>query len=169
MFGGQHHVLRARVVEDSGPGVRVPLLNFLIEDRSEIVVIVTCSIMFAMVCLGCRPLDAQSVEIPLSIGIVLDVILTGEVVVGMDERRPPWYRVKSPVNEYSELGVGIPSRKWMTIQRLKSRFVVRGSGRQHRHMRLPTSTLHQACKAGQIANSAFLFSCWQPLSTREPL
>lgn len=49
MFSGQNHIFRASVTEGLGPGVRTPFLDFLIEEGSEIVVVVVGSVMLAMV------------------------------------------------------------------------------------------------------------------------
>ena len=45
MFSGQNHIFRAGVAEGLGPGVRTPFLDFLIEEGSEIVVVVFGSVM----------------------------------------------------------------------------------------------------------------------------
>ncbi len=53
-------------------------------------------------------------------------------MTGMDQRSPARNRVQTPVNEYAELGIGIPLRKRMLVERLQGRFVVRWSGLKER-------------------------------------
>ena len=47
-------------------------------------------------------------------------------MAGMHQRSPARHRVQTEVNEDSELGVGIPLRERVLIERLERRFVVRG-------------------------------------------
>src|SRR5580704_16570476 len=125
MFSGQNHIFRAGVTEGLGPVVRTPFLDFLIEEGSEIVVVVVGSVMLAMVSLGRGSVDTHNIQIPLSIGIVLDVVGCREVVLGMDQRSPARNRIKAPMNKYSQFCVGIPLRQKMLVQRSKGRLVVR--------------------------------------------
>src|SRR6202021_3397037 len=67
MFSGQNHIFRAGVTECLGPGVRIPFLDLLIEDGSEIVVVVVGSVMLPMVSLGWGSVDPHNIQIPLSI------------------------------------------------------------------------------------------------------
>src|ERR1700730_12709501 len=107
MLSGQNHIFRASATEGLGPGVGTPFLDLLIERGSEIVVVVVGSVMHAMANLGWGPVDPHNIQIPLSIGIVLDVVGCREVVFGMDQRSPARNRVKAPMNKYSQLCVGI--------------------------------------------------------------
>src|SRR5260370_39918781 len=125
MFSGQNHIFRAGVTEGLGPSVRTPFLGLLIEEGSEIVVVIVGSVMLAMVSLGWGSVDPHNIQIPLSIGIVLDVVGCREVVFGMDQRSPARNRIKAPMNKYSEFCVGIPFRQKMLVQRFKRRFRVR--------------------------------------------
>src|SRR5882762_960335 len=115
MLGGKHHILRASVMEYLSPGGGIPVLDLAVKNGSEIVVIIVGAVMFPMVRLGRRPIDSQDVQIPLRIGIVLDVVLCGEVVSGMNERCPARNGVETPMNENPELCVGIPIRNGMPI------------------------------------------------------
>ena len=74
-----------------------------------------------MVSLGRRAVDPHDIQIPLSIGIVLDVVGCGEVMLWMNQRSPARNRIKAPVNKYSELRVGIPLRQGMLVERFKRR------------------------------------------------
>src|ERR1700674_2686683 len=74
MLRGEHDIFRASVVEYIRPGVRIPLLNLPVEDRSEVVVIVLSAIMLAMVVLGRCSLEPHAVQIPFCIGVVCDVV-----------------------------------------------------------------------------------------------
>src|SRR4029077_5466280 len=125
MFSGQNHVFGSSVTEGLGPGVRTPFLDLLIEDGGEIVIVAVGSVMLPMVSLGWGSVDPHNIQIPLSVGIVLDVVGCREVVLGMDQRSPARNRVKAPMNKYSQFRVGIPLRQRMLVQRLKRRLVVR--------------------------------------------
>src|SRR6267143_1969080 len=80
--------VRVSVVEYFSPGVRIPLLNLPVEDRSEVVVIVVSAIMLAMVGLRRCSLEPHAVQIPFCIGVVCDVVRGSEVMFGMNDRGP---------------------------------------------------------------------------------
>ena len=52
MFGSQDYVLGARIAEDAGPLLRLPLHALLVEDRGEIVVVVVGPVVLFVVGLG---------------------------------------------------------------------------------------------------------------------
>ena len=117
MFGGEHHIFRARVMEYFGPGAGIPLLNLLVENRSKVVVIVVSAIMLAMVSLGRRSVESHAVQVPLGIGVVSDVVLGTKVVLRVNQRSPSRYRIKAPMDEDAELRVREPLRKGMLLER----------------------------------------------------
>src|SRR5713101_7333682 len=126
MFRGKHYVFRAHIMKQFGPGVGIPLLNLSVKDGSKVIVVVAGAIVLAMVGLGRRPLESHAVQVPFRVRIVGNVVLGREVMLGMNQGRPAWDRVKAPVNEYPELGIGIPLRQGMLIERFEGRLVVRG-------------------------------------------
>ena len=126
MFAGKHHVFRAHIMKQFGPSVGIPPLNISVKDWSEVVIVVAGAIVLAMVSLGRRPLEPHAVQVPFRVWIVHNVILGREVMLGMNQGCPSWDRVKTPVNEYPELGIGIPLRQGMLIERFERRLVVRG-------------------------------------------
>ena len=102
-------VLRSGLLEQLGPGVRVPLLGG--ELGNEILV-------------AKGRLWAEMLAMPLEIGIVLDVHamrVPFSVVRGN--------RVNAPVNEDAELGIEIPLRHGVLSEGLPGGLVVPGTGR----------------------------------------
>ncbi len=126
MLAGEHDVPGARIAEDSSPFVGVPFLRLAVEDGSEVVVAEIGAEMFAMIRLGRRAWDPHHVQIPLCVGIVLDVINVAEVVFGMRERSPAGDRIKSVMNKDAKLGARIPLRQRMTVERLDRGLILGG-------------------------------------------
>src|ERR1700686_4430955 len=100
MFGSKNHIFCAGIPESLGPGVGVPFFDLLVKSCSKVVVIVVGPVVLAMVSLGGRPVDPHYVQIPLGVGIVLDVVGSREVMLGVDQRSPARNRVKPPMNKY---------------------------------------------------------------------
>src|SRR5713101_9372233 len=117
MFGGKDYIFRAPFMKQFGPRIGIPLLNLSVKDRSEVVIVVGGAIVLAMVGLGRRPLESHAVQVPFRVRIVGNVVLGREVMLGMNQGRPPRDRVETPVNEYPKLCIGIPLRQRMLIER----------------------------------------------------
>ena len=165
MFGGEDHIFRAGVAECPGPGVGIPFLDLLVKDGRKVVVIVVGAVVLAMVSLGRRPVDSHHVQIPLGVGIVLDVVGCPEIVLGVDQGSPARNRVKAPMNKYPQFCVGIPLRQGMLIERFEGGLVVRRSLRTGRkgktkHQEENNSTEFAGC--GQGLNGSSLHYCWLP-------
>ena len=116
MFAGKNDIFGSGGAEDFSPGVGIPLFDLLIESDSEIVVVVIGAVGLAMIFLRGRTIDAHGVVIPFGVGIVGDVILRTEIVIGMDQRSPARDRVEPPMNKDAELCVVIPSGKSMLTE-----------------------------------------------------
>ncbi len=116
VLGGKDDVFGSGRAEDFRPGVGIPLFNFGVKGRGEIVVVVIRTIGLAMIFLRGRPINTHRVVIPLGIRIVGDVILRSEIVIGMDKRSPAGDRVETPVNEDAEFCVGVPGGEGMLIE-----------------------------------------------------
>src|SRR6202022_3635982 len=101
MLGGEDDVSGSGVLKYLRPRIRIPLLNLAVEDWSEIVIVVVCAVVFAVIILGWGPVETHAVEVPLRVRIVGDVILGREIVLRVDQRRPAWDRVKAPVDKDS--------------------------------------------------------------------
>src|SRR5437763_17140892 len=54
VFGSKHDILRACIAKELRPSLRIPLLDFLVEDRSKIVVVIVRTVVLAMIGLGGR-------------------------------------------------------------------------------------------------------------------
>lgn len=124
VLGGEDYIFGARVMEYPGPCLGIPVLSVTVKRGCEIVVVIVRAEVLAMIGLRGRSIDSQTVQIPLRVGIVQHIVGVGEIVLRMHERRPSRHRVQPPVNEDAQLGVGIPRRKRMLIERFESRFVV---------------------------------------------
>ena len=124
MLGRQHHIPGACVVKDAGPLFRLPLHALLVEHRSKIVIVIVSAVVLAMVSLGGRTVDTQHVQVPLGIRVVLDVVDVAEVMFRVRQRSPPRNRIQTPMDKNSQLGVGIPLRQRVLVERLKSRLIL---------------------------------------------
>ena len=151
VFAGQHHVLRPRLAKHRRPLVGIPLPALFVKRLGKLVVVVMRPVMLAIVRLGRRPRDAHRVQIPLGIGVVLDVIVVAKVVVRMIQRRPSRHRIKPPVNEDAQLGPRVPLRQRMLVQRLNRRLIL------HRRLR----RAHAADRHNNTCNQSE-----KPFSTR---
>ena len=89
VFGIKTTYFAPGVAESLGPGTGIPLIDFPVKDWGKVVVVVVGAIVLAMVSLGGRPVDSHCVQIPLGVGIVLDVVGSREVVLGVDQRSQP--------------------------------------------------------------------------------
>src|SRR6266853_2757795 len=125
MLGGEHDIFRAGIAKYLRPGIWVPFLDLLIEDGSEVVVVVIRAVMVAVIGLSRRALQAHAVQIPFGIGIVRDVVHRLEIMLRVNQWRPTRNGIESPVDKYSELSAGVPLRKGMLIQGFQCGFVVR--------------------------------------------
>ncbi len=123
MLRRQHHILRTRLTKHLGPRFRIPLLNLFIENRREIVVVIVRPVMFAVIFLRRRSFEAHRVQIPFRVRIEHDVVLRRKIVLRMLQRRPPRHRIQPKVNKYPQLGVVVPLRQRMLIQRFNCRLV----------------------------------------------
>src|ERR1700740_1419824 len=126
VFAGENNVARSCFAKDRGHFIGVPFLNFTVESRRKVIVVEIRAIVFAMIGLRWRAVDAHYVVVPLGVWVVLDVVGRREVRVRMRERSPARCGVESPMDEDSELRAGVPLRQRMTVERFEGGFVLHG-------------------------------------------
>src|SRR5690348_16065994 len=115
----EYHIARSRIAEDLCPLVGIPLPRLPVEDRSKVVVAEIRSVVFAVISLRRRARNPHDVQVPLGIGVELDVVGICEVVLRMRNWRPAWNRVQSPVDEYPQLRPRIPLWERVAVQRFE--------------------------------------------------
>ena len=138
MLAGQHHIARTGLLERLRPRIGVPFLVLTIKVHRKAVVVVMRPVVLAIVSLGWRARNAHRIQVPLGIGIVLDVVVRIEIVICMLQWRPARHRVKPVVNKDPQLRPRIPIRQRMLIKRFNRRLIL------HRRLRR-AHTAHAHC------------------------
>ncbi len=83
------------------------------------ILVVASVIVFAMIGLDRRPIEAHAVQVPFGIRIVGNVVLRCKVMLRMNQGRPAGDGVEAPVTEHPKLCIGIPLRKGILIERFE--------------------------------------------------
>src|SRR5579871_235399 len=102
MLAGKHDVASSGVAKNLCPGVGIPFLDCLIEQGSEVVIVVVNAVVLAVVTLGRRTVDAHGVVVPLGVGIVSHVVRGVKIMFGMIGGGPAGDGVQTPMNKDAE-------------------------------------------------------------------